>query len=260
MEPVGLSIGVLGLATRFNEAISTFNTVQAGRKFGEDVSTCFIKLDAHQLRLSRWGEAVGLSNIQDTATLNQVFEATRDQRRAEMLLGQVLHLFENAEKTSKALQGPESIARDTLFAPDSTDSLSRSMKALAVERQNTAKFKTKAKWALYKKDQFTELIDDLGSLVKDLEQLFPATLAKRQRLAEEEVAQIATTPEDRTRLADIASSPEVGDALLQEAIQKVSGAQTIHNSATFGANNSGTQIGQIAGSSGGTWNIGRMQA
>ena len=60
MEPVGLGIGIAGLAGAFTACVDCFEYIQLGRQFGHDYGKCLLKLDVAKLRISRWGVAMGL--------------------------------------------------------------------------------------------------------------------------------------------------------------------------------------------------------
>ena len=62
MEPAGLAIRVLAIASLFNNAVDYFEYVQIGRNFGQGYQIGLLELDGVRLRLSRWGQSVGLSH------------------------------------------------------------------------------------------------------------------------------------------------------------------------------------------------------
>ena len=62
MEPAGLAVGILAIAGLFNNAVDCFEYVQIGRNFGQSYQTGLLKLDTARLRLSRWGQAIGISS------------------------------------------------------------------------------------------------------------------------------------------------------------------------------------------------------
>lgn len=78
-----------------------FEYVQIGRSLGQRHQTGLLKLDGIRLRLSRWGQSVGLSGeLKDTQSLPQVLGSAQDVDKAEQILGQILELFANAEGIS----------------------------------------------------------------------------------------------------------------------------------------------------------------
>ncbi len=101
MEPAGLTVGILGLAGLFNNAVNCFEYVHLGRNFGSNFQTSLLKLDNARLRLSRWGKAVGLSGEGETVqSLQTTTLSTEDVPKAERLMGQILELFAEAEGVS----------------------------------------------------------------------------------------------------------------------------------------------------------------
>jgi hypothetical protein len=88
MEVAGLAASMVALAGLFNNALDCFEYIQLGRSFGTDFQTSLLKLDNPRLRLSRWGQAIGLSG--DLANAESLHEATvtKDNiRKAEIALG-----------------------------------------------------------------------------------------------------------------------------------------------------------------------------
>lgn len=219
MEPAGLTVGVLALAGLFNNAVDCFEYVQIGRNFGKSSQTSLVKLGNTQLRLSRWGKSVGLDvdDIRNTElqTLERVFEQ-RTVRKAANTLGQVLSLFADAENQSKAFAGEAQLetVHDRTQLP-----LVQQMRQLSLARQNRTALKQKWKWALHGEKEFKVLVTEVSDLVKDLEELFPATKEARQELAGQELA-VLGTPQSLPILEEAASSEEVDDQALQEAIAR----------------------------------------
>jgi len=101
MEPAGLTVGVVALAGLFNNAVDCFEYVQLGRNFGKNFQTSLLRLDNARLRLSRWGQSVGLSgDLGDVQSLHQTLGSAQNVDKADRLLGQVLELFAGAEGVS----------------------------------------------------------------------------------------------------------------------------------------------------------------
>lgn len=93
VDLAGLTTGVVALAGMFNNAVDCFEYIQFGRYFVKDLRVNLLKLDNAGLRLSRWGESMGLSRDLEGA---QALSA-EDARRAGKRLGQTSELFANAE-------------------------------------------------------------------------------------------------------------------------------------------------------------------
>ena len=89
MEPVGLGIGIAGLAGAFTACLDCFEYIQLGRQVGQDYGKCLLKLDTAKLRISRWGVAVGLGA--EPHLKPQISASDEEIRLARSLLEQSHH-------------------------------------------------------------------------------------------------------------------------------------------------------------------------
>lgn len=96
MEPVGLGIGIAGLAGAFTACIDCFEYIQLGRQFGQDYGKSLLKLDTAKLCISRWGAAIGLGL--EPLFKPQISASNEEIRLAQSLLEQILESFEDAER------------------------------------------------------------------------------------------------------------------------------------------------------------------
>ncbi|EOA91947.1 uncharacterized protein SETTUDRAFT_162498 [Exserohilum turcica Et28A] len=199
MEPAGLAVGILGLAGVFSNAVDCFEYVQLGRNFSTNFQTSLLKLDNARLRLSRWGEALGVNgNYGAIQTLQQTTFPEEDVKRADELLGQILHLFDEAQKASEQYKrknksdGSSLAVLDVQAEMDSAgQSLHEKMRSLCIKRQKKTSLKQKAKWVLYEEKYLNRLVEDIVSLVDDLTELFPTVQQEQQKLCEAEVSELA---------------------------------------------------------------------
>ncbi|KAE8442729.1 hypothetical protein EG329_002920 [Mollisiaceae sp. DMI_Dod_QoI] len=251
-EAAGLTLGVVALASLFNNAVECFEFIQLGRSFGKNFQTSQLKLDNARLRLSRWGFSLGLNDtIQNVQSLEQRFGSRQNIDHAEALLGQTLELFADAEGVSKKYKSGRNVKDGSLavFNPhtdlDPTNIyLHNKMRQLSIERQNRTSLQRKAKWALYEEKRFRRLIEDVTELVNDLVELFPASQAIQQQLCEKEVSIIGAT-EGISVLREIAAEQ---DEFLEEALAKVPNDTSSIRVTFSGSNNSGFQLGHNSGS------------
>ena len=84
MEPLGLGVGIIGLAGVFTACVDCFEYVQFGRQFGNDYGKCLLKLDTVRLRISRWGTTVGLGP--EPYLEPPIFKSDKDIELAQGLL------------------------------------------------------------------------------------------------------------------------------------------------------------------------------
>jgi len=221
MEPISLAVGVAALAGLFETAIDGFRYVRAGREFGTDFQTSCLQLDNAQLRLSRWGEAVGLGlQTAAAATLETTTVPKEDIKRAEERLGHIVALFQQAETVTndfRARTGSQDATEiDTIMSP-ATRTLHERMLKICRQRQRDTSAGKKAQWALFGKDHFKSLVADVDALVRDLVELFPATVPAQKILCNQEAEEFR----DVEALATLKEVAEEHDALLAKALAKL---------------------------------------
>lgn len=282
MEPTGLALGVLSLTGLFNNALDCFEYVLIGRNFGKSFQTSLLKLDVARLRLSRWGQAVGLGpSLDGVQSLQQTqipLLSVNEINQAEQILGQILDLFADAEGISQRFKKRRNAhySGDLVVHDATTDlqpvqaSLHQKMRELALRRQGQTGLRQKAKWALCEEKHFSWLIEDVTGLVNDLVDLFPAAEATQRQLCDVEVSEIVDNDRDRdggsqdaasdarTSLPLLKEAAADQDRYLDAAISKAmarigpsasSGSASYCYTATFsGGNNSGFQLGHNSGS------------
>ncbi|KAH7081992.1 small s protein [Paraphoma chrysanthemicola] len=186
MEVGGLAVGIVALAGLFNNAMDCFEYVQLGCSFGNNFQTNLLKLDNARLRLSRWGQAVGLSgDLEDALSLQEATVQKEDIDKAERVLGHILDLFAEAEEISAKYK--RSVKPDDLG-----QSLHAKMRKLCIKRQNGTMLRQKVKWALYEEKHFKSLIEDIIELVCAFAEVFLAVKQEQLRLCEFEVSGIGT--------------------------------------------------------------------
>ena len=250
-EAAGLTIGVVALASLFNNAIQCFEFVQLGRNFGKNFQTSQLKLDNARLRLSRWGSSLGLSdNLHDAQSLEERF-SPQTIAQAKALLSQILELFGEAESVSdkyksraKASDGRLMTYNPQTDLDSATTDLHNKMRQLSVERQNRTSLRQKTKWALYEEKSFRRLIEDVTELTHSLVELFPAIQEVQQTLCDHEVSTIGAN-EAIPALKEIAAEQ---DKLLEDAMLKAANNTSgIHNIVFSGSNNTGFQLAHNSG-------------
>ncbi len=58
-EPVSLSLAIAGIPAIFTSCVYFFQYLRLGKCFGKDYGVSLAKLEAAQVRLTRWGEPTG---------------------------------------------------------------------------------------------------------------------------------------------------------------------------------------------------------
>ncbi len=194
MEVAGLAISIASLASLFDTAIDAFRYLQVGKALGVDVQSACLQLDSAQLRLSRWGQAVGVGTATETVvSLQATSFPERDVRLAETLLGHIVNLFHQAEKESMRLRESQSPAGTTdLEANLSPESLALHKRVLDIcrRRQHGTSLMNKAKWAIYGREHLLSLVEEVGKSVNNLLELFPAAQQAQRKLCDLEIETI----------------------------------------------------------------------
>lgn len=231
-EVFGIAAGVASLAGVFTSCVDCFEYIQLSRHFGEDYQRSMLKLDIAENRLTRWGEAIGLCDS-DFA----VGVSAKQMETAKNTLGEILSLFETLKQKSqkfaaKAKPGDLVVLNPDVDLDPLVGPLHKQLKSLAISRRDRSKakqksvgFVQKASWALYEKNRFDHLIDEVRDLVNDLVELLPENAVRLQRnIATIEVSEI-TDEKAMELLVDVTGDD---DTLLQEVAKKAIEERTGH--------------------------------
>ncbi|KAL6890080.1 prion-inhibition and propagation domain-containing protein [Trichoderma evansii] len=233
----------------FNDAVQSFGYIQMGANFGKSFQTSLLKLDVLRLRLTRWGQSVGLANVDDVKPFQITKLAPEDREQVQGLLDQILELFADAEAASKRFKKRNGNSAAPVLDPakelDSVSaSLHQKMQDLSKKRQGKSELE-QDKWTVYDEKNFTRLIEDISELVDGLVDLFPGIQEEQRKLCEEEVCEMNTNKDILPLLKEVAAGQ---DKLLTDTVIKVIQSTTTYtNSVVFSGPNSGFQIGNNSG-------------
>ncbi|KAH7022278.1 prion-inhibition and propagation-domain-containing protein [Ilyonectria destructans] len=145
MEPVGLAVGISGLAGLFTSCLEVIENIDSYRDFGLDSRALAAQFDADRLRFDEWGQAVGIKH----GKLSEDHHRALDDPRKLSMTKELLYLI-------KQISG------------DSDDALTQHefFSLAASKRQKIA-------WALRGKRKRTAQVEQFGSLVQHLHTLIP---------------------------------------------------------------------------------------
>ena len=175
-EPFGIVAGAIGIASAFTAYVDCFEYVQFGRHFGRDFETSQLALNCARLRLTRWGESV---NIYDDPKLGRQDATTTEIQLEKDSLLQILVLFADIESISKKYKLTAKASEDlSAYSTYDIDPkivvLDNKMKGLVIQRQKKGRFLKLASWALYHRSTLRDLLEQVVSLIDEIEKLFPA--------------------------------------------------------------------------------------
>jgi len=222
-EIAGVVLTGVGLASLFNNAIDWFEYIYIGKNFGPRFRASLLRLDNARLRLSRWGDAVGLSGGVDDATISNSSNWTETEKhQAEQTLRVILEHFDAAKKISvnfrhsKTQEDPSVRENDVKTDLDPMGQfLHDKMRNLSIRRQNRTSLFKKARFAIYDEKHLAELINKISSLTDELIKLFPPKEDQQQQLCKGEMAEFT----DSFRVLSAAAKGQ--DELLTTAIDQI---------------------------------------
>lgn len=214
MEIAGMAIAVVSLASVFENAITCFTRVRMVKSFGSDLQFFMVRLEVLHLRLSRWGEALGLNRPIDNSKLPSTKTLTSEVKGVRDLLKQIETHFKAAVKVVEDLDIEEDATASTADWGD-TKSLIVGMRDLSFKRHPRTSVKSKAKWVIYQKDKLETLIENLSKLINDLHHVLPVDAAILTRACENETDQLLGS--ERLHQASVAMLEEVA-AVLDERL------------------------------------------
>ncbi|KAF2679237.1 hypothetical protein K458DRAFT_422453 [Lentithecium fluviatile CBS 122367] len=195
-DPVSLTFAIAGIPGIFKSSVDCFQYIRLGQRFGKDFGFCLAKLEAAQVRLTRWGEPIGL--LEDKVDIKGPYR-DEDIIKAYEWLGQIEAAFEEAKAISaKYADSKKKKGKDmdlepldeeqTLEPGSSIKSLVVSLRSISRERQRHFSLPRKITWALYGKDSFDSLIEELVTLISNLVELFPSNRHRLEELCKQEVS------------------------------------------------------------------------
>jgi hypothetical protein len=194
LEIPGFLIGVAGL---FSSCVDAFTYFKLAQHASREIEVVLLKLDIEKTRLLIWGDNVGIYSArhQDPRLL--------DERIVELIrriLSQIESLLTDSEKlrTSygvRTLDTPLNRAVDyvsskslAVFRTSASRFWSRNASKVAAESLGTRFARTK--WAIYERERFQLLVNDLSHFVDKLFELFGIALEVQDRVIIEDIESI----------------------------------------------------------------------
>ncbi|KAK4652944.1 hypothetical protein QC762_0078480 [Podospora pseudocomata] len=223
---------VSGLAGLFNTAITWFDYVLVAKQAAPRLQSLLVKLDAAQLRLTRWGKAAGLtgSQIEDEESLKSSgsFQLDESQEQLAVVTFQaVADLFEQCkklchhERKGKSKDDPSATGNEV--SPFGTVGLNWNpmhrylhgkMRDIADGRKNKVSVAQRVKFAIYKKEHLEKFIKDINDLIDELYKIHEPPVEEQEELGKEELAKFLEVLKE----LDVASDR---DPLIRSAVRNI---------------------------------------
>ncbi|KAK5939752.1 hypothetical protein PMZ80_008134 [Knufia obscura] len=240
MDPASTAMGAIALYGLFSTILSSFEYIQYGRQFGEHYESAVLKLDVARLRLSRWAQSIGLNDDPKSQAKLESSLSKKEIDIAKNLLGNIAEAFENVERLSRKYEDTmrligdeEEGVLDVINGEREDDGLSARFKRMHLKaksrirsRQKSTSTANRARWALYEKKRFEDLIRDIRDHTDALIENFPRTVMVQGQLAAEEVKELTEDAQDRVMLKTIAQE---NDRILAQAVEKAIIVQDGHD-------------------------------
>lgn len=175
MEPVGLAVGVLGLAGLFSSCLDAVERFDSWRNFTDESRTLGTRLEAEKIRLKTWGRVVGF----DSGTVSASRHEALEDPQIISIIREHLSAIENLCKNT-----------DGTFLPVAGTSARHARRAQALGRLEahasapSESRRHKVRWALRDKAKCTAQVETLRQLVQNLHDLVPPDGAKGTRHAQ----------------------------------------------------------------------------
>jgi len=183
MEPVGLAVGVVGLAGLFSTCVDCFELVQRGRYLGKDYLLLETKFSNQRLRFTAWGRACGLMNAKEH---DFGLDEEELKPRIEETLTQILWLFHDGKLLRKRYGLKQDHSSNHIFVGATSSSgpitnspwapiglvyMLQGLKSRMENTQKQANLSSSTRWAIEDKQKFMNLVQDLKDLIDDLESI-----------------------------------------------------------------------------------------
>ncbi|KAL5359311.1 prion-inhibition and propagation-domain-containing protein [Aspergillus floccosus] len=202
VEIISAASGIAGL---FTTTITWFDYIYVARKAAPRLQSLIVKLGSAQLRLTRWGQAVGLtgSDVEDEESLKSsgVFQLDEEQENQAIRTFRVLvALFEESkkichkERKGKSEDNPEVKANE--IKPFGQDGfkwsamhhyLHETMQKIVHERRNKMSVPRLFKFAIYDEKHLEKLVKDINDHIDALYQIYTPSASDEEEAGKQEM-------------------------------------------------------------------------
>ncbi|KAK4103748.1 hypothetical protein N658DRAFT_557520 [Parathielavia hyrcaniae] len=243
VEAIG---AVSGLASLFNTTITWFDYVLVAKQAAPRLQSLLVKLDAAQLRLTRWGKAAGLTGprIEDEESLRSSESFQLDEKQEKQAIRTfrtVAAFFEECQKlchrerngkteddpriiVAEAHTGPSPLhIRETEISPFGTVGpnwnpmhryLHGKMRDITDGRSNKVSVTQGVKFAIYKKEHLENFIKDINDHVDELYKFYEPPAEKETELGKAELVELLEVVKELAIASD-------RDPVLHSALQNI---------------------------------------
>ncbi|KAH6982566.1 prion-inhibition and propagation-domain-containing protein [Ilyonectria destructans] len=196
MDVAGVAIGASALVTLFKTCLDMCDTIECGRRYGEDLEVLTTKVGVERVRLSLWGDTVGLPGLEAEGDSRTAMGVEIDPRlhdpRIVKAVSDILHcirqLFDDTGSLTRryglqpatsailAHAGSQAAAVGSGGRNAIVTTFKRTYERLqssALRNQHNSSLATRTRWAVKDQKRFQRFVEDLRSFNNSLSALFP---------------------------------------------------------------------------------------
>lgn len=238
-EVIGTASGLAGL---FTTTITWFDYIYVARKAAPRLQSLIVKLGSAQLRLTRWGQAVGLtgSDIEDEGSLkiSGLFQLDEEQEDQAIRTFRILvTLFEESknichnERRGKSEDDPEVKANE--IKPFGQDGfkwsamhryLHETMQKIVHERRSKMSVPRLFKFAIYDEKHLEKLVKDINDHIDALYQIYSPSASDEEEAGKEEMDRLLRVMKELRSASE--QDPVMNTAVKNILKQSVSGGRS----------------------------------
>ncbi|KGO68017.1 hypothetical protein PITC_053050 [Penicillium italicum] len=191
MEPISFTTALASIPAIFTSCVDCYHYVQIGRAFERDYGMVLCKLEASELRLTRWGKAMGITGPDSrlSASLYGEHEIITAYNWLKEIQTAFTTAFEPPLGFKKRVTPEEFSPLDQNPATNATNepysSLHKTMRKI-IDGRLTPRKRDRIAWALHKREDYESLVGNISELVNNLIELFHSTTDQQARLCQEE--------------------------------------------------------------------------
>lgn len=239
-EVIGAASGIAGL---FTTTITLFDYIYVAKKAAPRLQSLIVKLGSGQLRLTRWGQAVGLtgSDIEDEESLKSSgsFKLDEEQENQAIRTFRILvTLFEESrkichnERNGKSEDDPEVKAneikpfghQDGFKWSAMHRYLHETMQKIVHERRNKMSVPRLFKFAVYDEKHLEKLVKDINDHIDALYQIHTPSASDEEEAGQQEMDKLLKVMRELQSASE--RDPVMSTAVKNILHQSVSGGRS----------------------------------
>jgi hypothetical protein len=167
-EPIGLTIGIAGLAGIFSVCLDVIEKVDSYKDFGIESRSIVAQFEADKILFQKWGKNVGIDKHVLAADHHRNLDDRQTFSGVEKILSSIKELHLSADSTRSSLEPALNLGSQSSLHQYSSEGQSRDQTGM----ESSSK-KKRIAWAFRRKAKFVAQVQQFGVLVQALRNLVP---------------------------------------------------------------------------------------